>query len=94
MFPCNYAIILKYLCFHDSIHHAVIDCGILSPPPNGSVITPFGTTAGDVALYSCVNGLVLTGSTARVCRNDGEWIPGTPTCEGEDQFILAFVFHY
>ncbi|XP_064388185.1 CUB and sushi domain-containing protein 2-like [Halichondria panicea] len=62
---------------------AVPDCGLLSPPPNGNVATPSGTTAGNVALYSCAEGLVLTGSTVRVCRNNALWIPEAPTCEAQ-----------
>ena len=62
----------------------IVDCGPLSSPPNGNVVTPSGTMAGNVALYLCAEGLVLTGSTARVCGNDGLWTPNAPTCEGED----------
>ena len=85
---CKYTYMYVYyvsqLCYFMtvSIMHAV-DCGALSPPPNGSVTTPSGTTAGNVAFYSCDEGLVLTGSTVRVCGNDGQWTPTTPTCEGE-----------
>ncbi len=63
----------------------IVDCGRLPSPPNGSVTTPSGTMAGNVAFYSCDEGLVLTGSTARVCGNNGRWTPDAPTCESEDQ---------
>ena len=60
----------------------VVDCGALTAPANGSVDTSSGTTAGSVALYSCDQGLVLTGSAARVCGSDGRWNPVPPSCEG------------
>ena len=65
------------------LHRLAPNCGPLFPPPNGNVATPSGTTSGNVALYSCDEGLVLTGSTARVCGNDGLWTPTTPICEGQ-----------
>ncbi len=64
---------------------STVDCGRLPSLPNGNVATPSGITAGNVALYLCDEGLVLTGPPARVCGNNGLWAPGTPTCEGEDQ---------
>ncbi len=60
-----------------------VDCGPLSRPPNGNVATPSGTTVGNVASYSCNEGLVLIGSTVRSCGNNGLWAPDTPTCEGQ-----------
>ena len=63
----------------------IVDCGRLPSLPNGNVATPSDTTAGNVALYSCDEGLVLTGPPARVCGKNGLWAPDTPTCEGEDQ---------
>ncbi|XP_064388263.1 uncharacterized protein LOC135336419 isoform X3 [Halichondria panicea] len=59
----------------------LIECSALSSPSNGNVDTSFGTTAGNVALYSCDEGLVLTGSPARICDNNGLWTPNAPTCE-------------
>ena len=71
------------LYFEMKIYLPTVDCGPLPSPPNGNVATPSGTTSGNVALYSCDEGLVLTGSTARVCGNDGLWTPTTPICEGQ-----------
>ena len=66
----------------NGINLPVAVCGPLPPPANGSVDTSSGTTAGSVALYSCDQGLVLTGSAARVCGGKGLWTPAPPTCEG------------
>ena len=66
-----------------------VECGALSSPSNGNVATPSGTTAGNVALYSCVEGLVMTGPPTRVCGNNGLWTPNAPTCEGEDVQLHA-----
>ncbi|XP_064388277.1 hepatocyte growth factor receptor-like isoform X2 [Halichondria panicea] len=59
----------------------IIDCGRLLSPSNGNVATPSGTTVGNVALYSCDNGLLLTGPSVRVCGNNELWTPDAPTCE-------------
>ena len=66
------------------------DCGPLTAPANGAVDTSSGTTAGSLALYSCDQGLVRTGSAARVCGSDGQWIPGPPTCEGKPMHVYLF----
>ena len=66
----------------------VANCGPLTSPDNGDVDTSSGITAGSVALYSCDQGLVLTGSAARVCGNDGLWIPAPPTCEGARLYLI------
>ena len=61
----------------------VADCGPLTPPANGGVDTPSGTTSGSIALYSCDEGWILTGSSSSVCGCDGLWLtPAPPTCEG------------
>ena len=71
-----------HIYYEMNIYLHTVDCGPLSSPLNGNVATPSDTTVGNVALYSCDEGLVLTGSTARVCGNDGLWTPEAPTCEG------------
>ena len=70
----------------------VANCGPLPPPANGDVDTSSGTTAGSVALYSCDQGLVLTGSAARVCGSDGLWTPAPPTCEGAKPYIADLLY--
>ncbi len=71
-------------CQYTSIYSCLVpNCGPLSPPPNGSVITRSSTTACNVALYLCDDGLVLSGSTVRFCDNNGLWIPDIPTCKGQ-----------
>lgn len=40
-----------------------------------------GTGPGDVATYTCAGGYSgLTGSTERVCQNDGTWSDMAPIC--------------
>ena len=57
-----------------------VDCGILTNPTNGQVMTPSGTTFNNLATYSCDTGYGLSGSATRVCGSDGLWTPDAPTC--------------
>ena len=60
-----------------------VDCGNLAPPPNGSVDTPYGTTYGNIAMYSCNVGFKLSASKYRVCEANGQWSLQLPVCQGE-----------
>ena len=74
------------------LYLTVFDCGTPSSPSDGQVTTPSGTLVGDVALYTCNEGLVLTGSNTRVCSNNGVWTPGPPTCEVEGiNYIYLYI---
>ena len=57
------------------------DCGILTPPANGAVSTPEGTTFGATATYSCDAGYTLNGSAATMCDASGNWTNPPPTCD-------------
>ena len=59
--------------------HAVVVCGMLSNPQNGSVSVP-SQQFGSVATYSCETGLVIEGNSSRQCESDGNWSGEMPTC--------------
>ena len=58
-----------------------VDCDIMTPPQNGLVSFPSGTTLGLVATYSCITGYNLTGTMTRTCEPEGQWSGSAPTCE-------------
>ena len=60
----------------------VVDCGPLTNPDNGQVVTSHGTTFGSTATYTCDTGYTLSGSQTRTCGADGVWTLFTPVCEG------------
>ena len=43
-----------------------------------------GNTFGSQANYSCSEGYVLNGNSARMCQADGQWSGSEPLCEGEN----------
>jgi hypothetical protein len=63
-----------------------ITCGALTPPANGSVLTPTGTTLNASANYRCDSGYTLVGIATRVCGTDGAWSGTEPVCEAVDWF--------
>ena len=57
------------------------DCGPLSDPVNGRVVTPNGTTFGFQASYNCNEGFFISaGSPIRSCEANGVWSGFEPTC--------------
>ena len=57
------------------------DCGPLSAPTFGTVITPWGTSYGKQAIYSCnVEGYQVVGTSVRVCQEDLNWSGEKPVC--------------
>ncbi|XP_053406533.1 CUB and sushi domain-containing protein 1-like [Mercenaria mercenaria] len=60
------------------------DCGQLSAPSNGNVMTPNGTKYLSQAEYKCNYGYVLRGEVRRICNASGNWSGTTPTCEAKD----------
>ncbi|XP_053397800.1 neurogenic locus notch homolog protein 1-like isoform X1 [Mercenaria mercenaria] len=56
------------------------DCGTLTDPANGQVLTVFGTTYGQTAEYSCNSGYQVNGVSTRTCQADGTWSATDPTC--------------
>ena len=61
---------------------AVVDCGNLTTPANGSVTHTVRTTFNQTATYSCNTGYNLVGDSTRTCQADGEWSGSAPTCQG------------
>ena len=56
--------------------YTAVDCG---PPPSitdGSPGTPDMTTLGGTVTYTCIDGLVISGSAMITCLATGMW--GTP----------------
>ena len=68
-----------YLC----IIHAVDDCGILPTPLNGRVDFKPNTSVRSIALFSCIRGYKLVGSSSRKCQNDGQWSSSQPKCQSK-----------
>ena len=57
-----------------------MDCGPLSAPDNGQ-IRVFNTTLGSPAVYSCIVGFNLVGTSRRVCTESGDWSDAAPVCQ-------------
>ena len=62
---------------------ALIDCGTLDPPENGSVSIE-GTAVGNSAIYSCDTGYNRVGDSSRTCLESGEWSGDEPSCPPVD----------
>lgn len=58
------------------------DCGALAVPLNGS-INGRETTFPNEATFSCDEGFILNGSTARRCQASGTWSGVETSCHGE-----------
>ena len=65
---------------------AVIDCGNLEEPENGTVtinpgVVPVALMGLDaVATYACNDGSNLIGIATRTCQPNGDWDGAEPTC--------------
>jgi formylglycine-generating enzyme required for sulfatase activity len=57
-----------------------VDCGPVSSPENGSVLTPAGSQYAAVAIYSCNAGYNLVGTTTRSCQASAAWSATSPDC--------------
>jgi CUB/sushi domain-containing protein len=62
---------------------AILDCGALTDPANGSV-SASPTTYGSTADYTCNLGYGLLGTSPRTCQADGTWSGTAPTCSPAD----------
>lgn len=69
------------VCNNDSQYCATGEwvCPVLQPPLNGTVAVT-GREAGDIAVYECQSGLMLVGSSQRVCQSDRGWSGEEPQC--------------
>ncbi|XP_060565067.1 fibropellin-1-like isoform X2 [Ruditapes philippinarum] len=65
------------------------DCGPLTDPENGQVLTVHGTTYNEEAEYSCNSGYQVNGVSTRTCEDDGRWSASDPTCEILDCGFVA-----
>lgn len=59
--------------------NAVVDCGGLSTPVNGSMSLN-STTYGSTANFTCDRGYNITGEGTLTCQVDGTWSDSEPTC--------------
>ena len=57
----------------------VVDCGPLERPEGGMVLVNT-TTFQSVANYSCNDGYILVGESARTCLNSSDWSRSAPYC--------------
>ena len=70
---------------------APVDCGTLSNPLNGTVLTPDGSGPGAIANYACIAGYSLTGSATRTCELSGDWSGTAPTCAETNECTVGSV---
>ena len=60
---------------------AGVVCPELENPRNGRVSLPMGTAFGDLANYTCDDGLLpVFGDTIRTCEANGQWSGSEPIC--------------
>ena len=72
--------LVNLLQINNLIVNTAVDCGFLSAPSNGRVVTPFGTRYLNTATYSCDSGYTLAGSVNRTCGAGGKWTSSQPEC--------------
>ena len=68
---------------------SVVDCGLLAPPVNGSIMIS-ETTFESLSTFTCGSGFNLFGSSFRQCQANGEWSGTNTTCESNK---LLFIIH-
>ena len=74
-----------------------VDCGPLTNPDNGHVISPDETTFNNVAHYSCNVGFILRGMPNSTCDANEIWTPDAPTCDrksaSDGLTVVSFPFN-
>ena len=79
-------------------HLAVVDCGPLAAPMNGSIIIS-ETTFGSISTFMCNEGFNQSGSSIRQCEANGNWSGIDTVCTSKEMvicklnFILFLVHH-
>lgn len=68
---------------------AAVDCGRLSPPMNGSLLSNETTYPNEVEI-SCDEGFILRGSFRRKCQADKTWSGESVFCEG-NKFMCTYL---
>jgi len=71
----------------DGTSCAIVDCGALTAPTNGSVDATSGTTYDETATYDCDTGYAVSGSATLTCEANGNWSGSAPTCEDIDECL-------
>lgn len=66
----------------------IANCGGLTGPDNGEVDVS-STIEDGIANYSCDEGFVLLGVSARVCQANAIWSDEAPICAGKEDFTLV-----
>jgi len=89
---CIYFIFIGVAAFHYKVRRTInvsksscffiflSDCGVPITPLNGTIVTPYGTTFGRVAIMSCLDGFVANSSVYRECLSTGLWSEPGPSC--------------
>ena len=84
LIPCTHNVLLYVLLAYHMLYtmssSALVDCGSLNAPTDGSIIMP-STTTGSVVMYNCNEGFNITGPAKRICQPNGQWTGDDPECE-------------
>jgi len=70
------------------------DCHDLATPANGKVQLTAGTTFGQSAYYSCLEGYALNGTGTRTCNASGKWTPEAPTCDLRRKLCIDNLYRF
>lgn len=65
-------------------------CDPPTAPANGVVSTPNGTEKGNMAVYSCNSGYLLSHSLAIICNSSLMWSPNPPECIDKGMYEYHF----
>ena len=52
-----------------------MDCGIPTPPVNGSIVNYSGTELGDIVVFKCNEGFRPSAEVNGTCRSNARWYP-------------------
>ena len=70
-----------------------VDCGSLSAPTNGVVMTT-GTTLSSTATYICNTGYTRSEDQTRVCLASGDWSRSEPACNREYCLTINITYNH
>ena len=75
-------------------------CPVLADPDNGMITCSLGSdgtpTEGDVCVYECDDGYVVSGNRHRECQSDETWTGSDATCAKckMNQFLTCMINYY